>query len=1271
VNNTKKESQQHNRMKALIGISVVLTSFFTAFIVSRSDCTGNWLDRNLRLSDEGCFKGSVSDLNYSDKKLTFTDQHGKSQAIDFSKFVDEVTTISSKGATPTVAFSLDGTKLIMFIGNKTTGETSSSVVDLSSLIGSGTDKDNQNLSLAGTILSIRNGNSIDLAAIASAGPRGPVGAAGLTGPQGLVGAPGPQGSPGVLTVSNGMLTLAGTDLSISSCAAAEILEYNGSAWACANDNDTTYGAGNGLTLNSGTLELGGTLSRDTVIVQNGYSVEFDNILASGRTTELHLGDDVIGAGIEGVGFTSSDAANTGIMGYLFAGDATSSGGSANMAGVGLNDFANNEFAQYNAFDTGSGLGSRVASSSPLFSSDATWLNDQIQLSTSNSGGNSSVMLNPSALYVNANLQFSGELRPGGNAGMANQVLVSAGPGSTPYWADPGTLLLAGAGVSIIGNTVAISSPVCSGADKLQWDGSVFLCSVDTDTTYTAGTGISFAGTTISATLGTDITSSEIVDGTITGTDIATGTVSTTNITDGTITATDLAATGATAGTYGDSGVNVPQLTVNAAGQVTAVSNRALPTATGATTGVLSSADWTTFNGKENVLTFTGNGLFSRTGNTITGLACTAGQIPKWTGSAFACGTDVDTNTTYSAGNGLSLAGTTFSVNAPTCAGTTKLQWNGTAFLCAADVDTDTTNFTVSANGGATQTINAGNNVNFVNGTGTTATRTGSDISYGLTNVGTAGTYGSATTVPVITTDAQGRVTGVTNTAITFPAEVDGVIGNEVTNATANGGLVRSGSGTTGSPYTLGLLTSCTNGQVLKWTTGTTSWGCANDTDTTYTAGTGISFAGTTISATLGTDITSSEIVDGTITTVDLANDAVTSAKVLDGTVISADISDGTLLFADVAVNGCTANQIFKFNGVSWACGADTAGISSLNGLTTGTQTFAVGTSGTDFNIVSSGSAHTFNIPDASLTARGLVTTTAQTLNGVKTFDSGVVVSSTACASAASSNNVFCQGGNSYGVAAVIGTNDFQSLQLETAGTTAATISSGGEFLARDPTDSTVSFQIQNSANLPVLTIDTVNNRINVGSSTADANALTLVLDSYNNAIDPLGVDGSLYYNAALGKFRCYESGTWKDCIGGPMILRVASDVSNTSNVTYADVTGLTASVVAGRTYSFSCNLTYNTAVTTTAIHLSVNGPATSALDYAVLVQTTATAQHNAVQTAFNTVTNPATGGGVTRLPAEISGTFTPTAAGTFAVRLKSEVNASSVTVKRGSFCELY
>ncbi|MCC6521009.1 hypothetical protein IT403_03460, partial [Candidatus Nomurabacteria bacterium] len=66
---------------------------------------------------------------------------------------------------------------------------------------------------------------------------------------------------------------------------------------------------------------------------------------------------------------------------------------------------------------------------------------------------------------------------------------------------------------------------------------------------------------------------------------------------------------------------------------------------------------------------------------------------------------------------------------------------------------------------------------------------------------------------------------------------------------------------------------------------------------------------------------------------------------------------------------------------SWAT-ISGAGISSLNGLAGATQTFATGTSGTDFTIDSTGTTHTFNIPTASGSARGLLTSADwSTFNG--------------------------------------------------------------------------------------------------------------------------------------------------------------------------------------------------------------------------------------------------------------------------------------------------
>lgn len=62
-----------------------------------------------------------------------------------------------------------------------------------------------------------------------------------------------------------------------------------------------------------------------------------------------------------------------------------------------------------------------------------------------------------------------------------------------------------------------------------------------------------------------------------------------------------------------------------------------------------------------------------------------------------------------------------------------------------------------------------------------------------------------------------------------------------------------------------------------------------------------------------------------------------------------------------------------------------SGITSINALTITAQFLVVGTSGSDFNIGSVGATHTFNLPNASASARGVVSTGAQNFAGVKTF----------------------------------------------------------------------------------------------------------------------------------------------------------------------------------------------------------------------------------------------------------------------------------------------
>lgn len=84
------------------------------------------------------------------------------------------------------------------------------------------------------------------------------------------------------------------------------------------------------------------------------------------------------------------------------------------------------------------------------------------------------------------------------------------------------------------------------------------------------------------------------------------------------------------------------------------------------------------------------------------------------------------------------------------------------------------------------------------------------FTFNIANIGTAGTYGSASSVPVFTTNAQGQVTSVTNTAISIP--------NSATTATsantASAIVARDGSGN----FSAGTITAALSGNATTATT---------------------------------------------------------------------------------------------------------------------------------------------------------------------------------------------------------------------------------------------------------------------------------------------------------------------------------------------------------------------------------------------------------------------------------------------------------------------
>jgi len=111
------------------------------------------------------------------------------------------------------------------------------------------------------------------------------------------------------------------------------------------------------------------------------------------------------------------------------------------------------------------------------------------------------------------------------------------------------------------------------------------------------------------------------------------------------------------------------------------------------------------------------------------------------------------------------------------------------------------------------------------GTNNTTYTTGTMLQYNgtgivsLANTGTAGTYGSQDYVPVITTDAYGRVSSVSNTQIGIAASqiVSGTLGvtrggTGASSFSIKGVIVSDQSSTTGA---LSALTSSTEGHVLQ------------------------------------------------------------------------------------------------------------------------------------------------------------------------------------------------------------------------------------------------------------------------------------------------------------------------------------------------------------------------------------------------------------------------------------------------------------------------
>jgi hypothetical protein len=356
-----------------------------------------------------------------------------------------------------------------------------------------------------------------------------------------------------------------------------------------------------------------------------------------------------------------------------------------------------------------------------------------------------------------------------------------------------------------------------------------------------------------------------------------------------------------------------------------------------TDGYLSSADWATFDGKQDALT-------AGTGISITGVTID--------------NTAPDQVVGLTAGTGISVSGTypnfTIDNTAPSSGGTvtsvaaTVPNPTNPAFSVAVPNPTTTPSIDITANGSVSQYVRGdGSLANFPASTGG-----GASVSYYLNGSVNQGTFGGTTYYELNKTPIIGGGTD-------FNIAANGYIASFITDAN-DPGLLNIPAG---------------NWNFETFFSASSGGGNPNFYLELY------KYDGATFTLIASNSSNPEGITGGTV--IDLY---VTALAVPQTTLLATD-----RLAVRIFVNnsGRTITLHTENNHLCQIITTFTTGLTALNGLTDQVQNFATGTTGTDFGITSAGSTHTFNLPVASAINTGKLSSTDwSTFNGKFNTPSG-------------------------------------------------------------------------------------------------------------------------------------------------------------------------------------------------------------------------------------------------------------------------------------------
>ena len=245
------------------------------------------------------------------------------------------------------------------------------------------------------------------------------------------------------------------------------------------------------------------------------------------------------------------------------------------------------------------------------------------------------------------------------------------------------------------------------------------------------------------------------------------------------------------------------------------------------------------------------------------------------------------------------------------------------------------------------------------GTGLSSVGSGNGVTINLDDTAvTAASYGSSTAIPVITVDAQGRITAASTASISTSWTLTGDSGSQ----TVDGGDTVDIAGGTNittvasatDTLTVNLDTTLT-GMVAGTFSGAVTGGSITDGTATLASG---SITGG-VAGTFSGALEGGTLTDGTLS---ISSGSITSgvAGSFSGAVTGGSLTDGTATLTSGAISGLTT------------IGA--SGLATVGSLTDGTATLSSGSLTGAVNVTASGTVQFGSLSDGTVTATGFQTT---------------------------------------------------------------------------------------------------------------------------------------------------------------------------------------------------------------------------------------------------------------------------------------------------------